>query len=435
MSLLLIEIPPRQRLAARSEGGGDSALRVPGEWFYVWSSDARQATRSGVAATALLPKADSVIAVLAETDVSWHAVTPPRAAASRMRVALQGQLEEALLDDTEAVHFALAPKASGGTSWVAAMHQGWVSAVLDEIERSGMTVERLAPAAAPLPASWSAPLSALLSAPHASEPRGEGHFRRASGDDQAPVLLTVASTQGVWQMPLAGSMPRALIAPGMNMSWSATPAAAAAAEHWLGAPVAVQGDAERLLRAAASPWNLRQFDLAPRHRGTLALRDGWRRFLTRDWRAVRWGLAALVALHLVGLNAWAWSQSRLLKTKTEAMAELLRATHPQVRTVLDAPLQMQRETEALRARAGRAGDGDIEVLLAAAATAWPDGAAPLQGLRFESGRLILVAPAFAPAQLAPLRERLLAAGFDAELSEGRVTVSRAAAKPTSGRPA
>ena len=42
-----------------------------------------------------------------------------------------------------------------------------------------------------------------------------------------------------------------------------------------------------------------------------------------------------------------------------------------VAPVLDAPLQMQRETEALRAAAGQAGDNDLEALMGAVATAWP----------------------------------------------------------------
>ena len=39
--------------------------------------------------------------------------------------------------------------------------------------------------------------------------------------------------------------------------------------------------------------------------------------------------------------------------------------------MLDAPVQMRRETEALRAAAGKAGDTDLEPMLQAAASAWP----------------------------------------------------------------
>ena len=106
------------------------------------------------------------------------------------------------------------------------------------------------------------------------------------------------------------------------------------------------------------------------------------------------------------------------------MTDLLRATHPGVRAVLDAPLQMQRETERLRAAAGRVGDTDLEALLAAAAAAWPDGQGPVQTLRFESGQLTLAAPGWAEAQQAQFRERLRGAGYAAEFAEGRLTVTR-----------
>ena len=73
------------------------------------------------------------------------------------------------------------------------------------------------------------------------------------------------------------------------------------------------------------------------------------------------------------------------------MTELLRSSHPQVRSILDAPVQMQRETELLRAASGRAGAEDFETLLALAAVAWPDGQPPVQQVRFEAGRLMIAA--------------------------------------------
>jgi general secretion pathway protein L len=50
-------------------------------------------------------------------------------------------------------------------------------------------------------------------------------------------------------------------------------ARAAAAEQWLGTSVNVMPPAQRLLQAARTLWNLRQFELARRNRGLRALRD------------------------------------------------------------------------------------------------------------------------------------------------------------------
>jgi general secretion pathway protein L len=105
------------------------------------------------------------------------------------------------------------------------------------------------------------------------------------------------------------------------------------------------------------------------------------------WRPARIGLATLLALQIVGLNAWAWHQRQAIAERRMAQEDLLRSTFPNVRAVLDAPLQMRRETEVLRAAAGRAGSSDLEALLGAAASAWPQGQGPVQTLRFEPGRL------------------------------------------------
>ncbi|HSQ73442.1 MAG TPA: GspL/Epsl periplasmic domain-containing protein, partial [Rubrivivax sp.] len=254
-----------------------------------------------------------------------------------------------------------------------------------------------------------------------------GHFFTAEGGDEAVPWLTLATASGVVSLRLAGGLARSLLpAAAGTVRWTATPAAAAAAEAWLGAPVPLLSDAERSLEATRGVVNLRQFDLAARHRGSRALRAGARRFLSREWRPVRLGLVALAALNLVGLNAYAWQQREAIAAKRQAMIELLRTTHPGVRAVLDAPVQMQRETERLRAASGRAGDTDLEVLLAAAAAAWPDGLGPVQTLRFESGLLTLAAPDWAEAQQQQFRERLRGAGFSAEFAEGRLSVTRAA---------
>jgi general secretion pathway protein L len=157
------------------------------------------------------------------------------------------------------------------------------------------------------------------------------------------------------------------------------------------------------------------------------LSEGAHRFFSREWRPVRVGVAALVLVQLAGINGYAWQQQHAVAARRLAMDELLRAAHPGVRAVLDAPLQMQRETDRLRAAAGLPGDGDLESLLAAAAAAWPDGQGAVQTLRFEPGRLTLAAAGWAEPQLMQFRERLRSAGFGADFADGHATVVRAAA--------
>lgn len=410
MSVLVLQMPPRERLASRAGGadvGGGTALRLPVEWDYGFSADGRTLTQHGSAALALLPRADETVLVLAESDVSWHHIEVPRAPAARLRAALLGVMEEALLEDDDSLHFALAVgSVPGQPGWVAVTHRPRLQAALAALEAGGRSVERVVAASQP-----------------GAVPRV--HFHTVEAGEQAAPWLSLAGADGVACLRLQGGLARTLQPEAAGARWTATPAAAAAAERWLGAPVALMTEAERALEAAQASGNLRQFDLAPRHRGTRALRDLGKRLLSSEWRPVRWGLVGLVTVQLLGLNLQAWRQGQALAAKREAMNALLKTAHPGVRAVLDAPLQMQRETERLRVAAGRPGDGDLEALLGAAAAAWPDGQGPVQSLRFESGRLLLAAPGFGEPQLVQLRDRLRGSAYAVELSEGRIVVSRA----------
>ena len=408
MSTLVIQLPARPRLQGGAEG-----VRAPAaaalELAYVLTPDGMAVSKHGRVAPALLPRSDSVVAVLADSDVSWHRITLPKAPPAKQRAAVAGVLEEQLLDETGAMHLALAPGASGGQSaWVAAVDKTWFAAELRVLEKAGVQVERA------VPMSW-------------PEDTPMGHFSAAFGADAGtPMQLTWSDANGVAAIGVQGALARQMLPiwGAQPARWSAHPAVAAPAERWLGRGVVVMSDEQRLLQAARSLWNLRQFDLAPRHRGALAVRDAWRRFRSSAWRPVRWGLVALAALHVIGLNLWAWHQQRQVDSKRAAMVQLLRTTHPQVRAVLDAPVQMQRETDTLRTAAGRSGENDLEPLLGAAAAAWPDGQPPMQTLKYDNGKLSFAAAGWAEAQTAQFRAQLAAGGWQLASNNGVLSISR-----------
>jgi general secretion pathway protein L len=416
MSILVIQLPPHARLQSRAPGGTDPASAPPGlstEYGYVLSNDGLAPAAQGRCAARLLPKANTVVAVLADVDVSWHRISLPKAPQQRLQEALAGVLEEALLD--EDVHLALAPNAAAGQpTWVAAVNRPWLTQQLAWLERAQVFVDRL------VPLSW-------------PDDPPVGHF--AEADDADPALgrqtLTWAHADGVATLRLQGGLARALLPNPIpdGARWSATPAAAAQAGSWLGIPVAVMTPAQRSLQAMRSTWNLRQFDLATRHRGTRALRDAWRRFMSPNWRPVRVGALALLLLQIAALNLFAWHQRSALDERHLAMAKLLRDTYPQVRAVLDAPVQMRRETEALRAAAGKAGDTDLEPMLQAAASAWPSNRPAVDSLRYEPGRLTLAASGFSNEEIEQFRARLQPAGWRVDTAEGRLVLSRASAAP------
>jgi general secretion pathway protein L len=409
MSTLVIQLPPRRRLTG---GAAESASATTAELAYVLTPDGLNVARQGRAVAALLPKAESAVVVLSDGDVSWQRLTLPRAPGARLRAAVLGVLEEQLLEEPDGLHIALAPNATPGQpGWVAVTDKAWLKAELSALDKAGIAVERAVPMAWP-------------------EDTPLGHFGAPAGDDAgAPMRLTWSDASGVATLAVNGTLARQMLPRWTSQParWTAHPAVAAPAERWLGASVIVQGDEQRLLQAMRSLWNLLQFDLAPKHRGALALREALRRWRSATWRPVRWGVAVLLALQVVGLNLWSWHQERQIAAKREASVALLRSTFPQVRAVVDAPAQMVRETELLRAAAGQSGDTDLEALLGVAASAWPDGQAPMQTLRFESGRLSFAAAGWTEQQIALFRSQLGVAGWSVAAEGGVLTITRARA--------
>lgn len=412
MSTLVVLVPPRRRAsagAARADGNEDVV--------YVVTEDGTTIQSTGRCTPALLPKAGSVVAVLGDNDVSWLKAAVPRAPASRMRAALVGVLEERMLDEPESVHLALEPGATPGEdAWICVVNRGWLQGEIARLERTGASVERV------VPMSW-------------PEDTPLGHFSEAGRSDGsangggAALQLTWSDVNGVSNVPLQGSLARAMLPrwTATPARWSAHPAVAAQAERWLGSPVFVLRDEPRALQAMRSLWNLRQFDLAPAHRGTLALREAWKRFLSPVWRPVRWGLAAFALLNIVGLNLWAFHLRSAAGAKSAAITQVLRDAHPQVRSIIDAPAQMLRETETLRAAAGRLGEADFEALLAIVAAAWPEGRTPAESLNFEPGKLSLASTGWTEQQVQQFRSSLRPSGWLVEHANGVLTVTRARA--------
>ncbi len=410
MSILVVLLPPRNRAGAAADGERDAAP----EYAYLLSADGLSVTRQGRTTAALLPKADTVVAWLGPTDVSWHRITMPRAPASRLRAALVGMLEEQLLDDEQAVHLAIAPQASAGQpAWVAAVHKRWLQQHLEQLEKAGAFVERVVPALWP-------------------DDPPSGHFFAASDaadGSSAQTWLAYSDANGVRCARMAGTWVRDQMAAWARQGarWSAAPAVAAQAERWLGVPVAVRADADHALQAVRSLWNLRQFDLAARARGSRMLRDTWKRVWSPAWRPARVGVLTLALLHIVGINLWAIHQRGEVERRKQAMVALLKAAHPQIGTIVDAPVQMRRATDTLRAAAGRVGDADLEAALAVATQAWPDGQAPVTSLRFEQGNLTLVVGSWSPDQVERFRSRLRPAGWNVQAADGRLVLSRSGA--------
>jgi general secretion pathway protein L len=412
MSTLVLQLPERRRL--RAGAIDESAPTRRREYAYATSDDGIELDAHGDAAAALLPKRSIVIAVVREADVAWHRITLPKAPAARLRAAIVGVVEEALLDDADKVHLAVAPLAiAAQPAWVAAVDKAWLADELAALEKAGVFVDRVVPMAWP-----------------DDPPAGHFHAPAEGVGSAQSVVLTWASIDGVATVRLDGGLARALVPqpPPAATRWTAEPMAAAAAEQWLGAPVNVMPTEHRLLQAGRSLWNLRQFDLARKTRGARAIADWARQLMSPAWRPVRIGLALLVAAQVVGLNLWAWHQRSAIESRRTAIQALVKKTFPRVG---DADVQrdpaavMLRETQALRTLAGKAGDSDLEPMLQAAAAAWPGERPPVENLRYESGKLTLSAAGWSDAQIEQFRSVLRPAGVRVDANEGRLVLTRA----------
>lgn len=382
----------------------------------VLSEDGYTPARTTESTLALLPapSGQDVVAIVPASRLSWHRLELPKGAlktsTSRLRSVLDGLLEEQLLDDTAQLHFAIEPQARAGQPvWVAACDRAWLSAWLAALEQAGRPASRIVPELAPPAASTPASLQAV-------------------GDSgNAQLLLT--GPGGVTVLPLSASS-AALLAWPEDAALLAEPGVAALAQDCFKRPVSVQTAAERWLTAAQSDWDLAQFDLLStrqtRTRKKLSTLASELLQAPR-WRAARWATLALLAINLIGLQGWAWKQQAALTAQRSTIEGILLATFPEVRVVVDAPLQMARSLADLQRRNGAASQTDLETMLGQVHAAAPDMRPP-DGIAYSIGELRLKALEPPAAGLGDIAAKLHAQGYSVS-TEGDSLVIKEERRP------
>ena len=380
-------------------------LASPATLFdYVLTLDGQLKSEQSSAPAALLPKKGNALEVVAMVPVqqlSWHQVQLPQGllgrrlfqttSPQRLRAVLDGLLEEHLLDDPAQLHFALEPQAPADSPvWVAVCDRTWLQAALQVLEQAGLPVGRIVPAFAP------------QSLPDSLQVIGE------PGDAQ--VVSTALGGVTVW--PLSKATVSLLNWP-EGQAIVAAPGVAALAETLFHRPVALQSAAQQSLQAAQTPWDLAQFDLvnSSRSRTWKVLSANLGHFMKAPrWRAARLGLLALLLANVAGLNVWAWKEQAAINAQKMAIREVLTRTFPNVRVVVDAPIQMSRELLALQQANGAASGRDLESLLSHLEAVSPAGYAPT-ALDFVAGELRLKGPPFKPDEVAAMAFKLKPRGY------------------------
>ncbi|MBA3059940.1 MAG: general secretion pathway protein GspL [Gammaproteobacteria bacterium] len=383
----------------------EEPLDVAALYDYVLSPEGSTLAEQSRAPLALLPllgKAEGeVVALVPAQRLSWHQVQLPKGTlgrrffqeggALRVRAVLDGLLEDRLLDDTAQLHFALEPQPSlDAPVWVAVCERAWLRAALQVLEQSGRAASRIVPEFPP---------QALRDTLFVT-----GEFEAA--------FLVGAAHGSVARLPLSRDA-AALLGGVEEKSVVAEPAVVALAEALFQRSVIVQPSGQRQLQAAQSPWDLAQFDLLTSHGARARKRwtDAGRELLRAPrWRAARVAVLALLVVNLAGLNAWAWKEKSLLSSQRQAISAVLTTTFPQVRVVVDAPIQMARELAILQQASGAPSNRDLESMLTAFGAVAPAGTVP-NAIEFMAGELRLKGLALSPEQVAALSFQLKPQGY------------------------
>jgi len=346
--------------------------------------------RSGLGPIDAMPaKSGEVVVVVPVSRLAWFELSLPALShGKRFKPVLRTLLEERLLSDPETQHWVAAPGAEkiarqGGRAWVAVCDKAWLRESMQPLAQAGWSVQRIVPELSPgLEGQGPAQL----------------HVLGVPGQVQC-VLCDAAGVQILPPQPAAWST---LVAASRAQDWRviADPAVGEWAQQHLNLVPQLFTPAQRWMHSVQTEWDLAQDEWAQNalRRWTRDARQAWQALRHgREWRALRWGALALVMVQILGLNILAWQESRDIASMQRRSEEVLRQSFPNIKWVIDAPLQMQRELDQLRKARGQAGADDLETLLSSLAKALPPGQTP-QRIDYSNGKLTIQGVAGAVTQ-------------------------------------
>ena len=386
------------------------------EYLHVRAGPGAATGHAQSATAARLPRdAGTVVAVVPAQALAWHTITPPPVGAARLAAALEGLLEERLLEDPAQSQVVYTPDgaaaaAQGQTLTVLVCQKAWLRQALAPLQAQGMVVSRIVP-------EWS--------------PQAQA----------APVLWVGGSPEQVQAVACGPQGAMVLPPPPWSSAISATlnqpeaqllcePAMAAWVQQQFGRAPRMLSPGQRLWQAQQTDWDLAQGEWAQ------GRRQRWARFAHElalnlwqapRWRPARWGLLALLVLNLVGLQWMAWQQRQLQAQLQKDMAMLLTRSFPAVQVVVDAPLQMAREVQALQRAMGQPNAADLEPMLTSLARALP-ASAQLSSVQYSPGELRWQAPAVTNDRIEAAREPLRQQGYQL-VADGTYWVLRTEVRP------
>jgi general secretion pathway protein L len=314
-------------------------------------------------------------------------------------------VEESLVGDVENEHIVAGKTGSDGRTPVWVVSRARLLALLAGLRQLGRSPSRV--------------LSELQFAPFAEGHwsiclREHGGFARIGSENgfvldgglrpEPPVTLRLA-LQAAKKSENAPESIDIYCAQGFDVDATIWPAWQSA----LGVPVRRTGEYAWRNVPAGAARNLLVGEFAPQgERGTV-----WAAFKP----ALALGALSLVLYSVFSVGEWIWLDHKAGNLRTEAV-EVFRAAFPQVQTIVDPSLQMQRLYDQLKRDRGQLGEGDFLPLLAAVSEALA-GQGTFRSISYEEGRLELTAALSDAAASERLRDRLAKRGLAPTLRETR----------------
>jgi len=350
-------------------------LQRPAAYDFVLSPDGLSMGATGQAPAATLSRtAGEIVAVIPWQALSWFQVTLPKGSHTRLQAVVTSLLEERLLEDVSQLHWVLAPSnkdvaRTGGQTLVGVCNKSWLRDALQPLQAAGLLVQRIVPELSP----------SMASAPVL-------HMMQTNRSDQA----LLCTSNAVLELPLQNRSLNAFEELKQSeLKLRAEPAMAEKLQSLFSREVQIQTSSQRYLQATRSGWDFAQGEWQ-QTQGVRIIRsfnDAWNTFFRAPhWTVARYGLFALLVIHLIGLNAWALRLNQQMQDQQTAMKQLLQKSFPKVQLVIDAPIQMQKALQLLRQTKGAASEGDLDVMLKAWSTQMPSAAA-LSSIQFKNNEL------------------------------------------------
>lgn len=323
------------------------------ELAYVQSPDGRSVLRQGHAPLVLLDRLPQTVLVVPAQRLSFHQINLPKAPAGKLKTALEGLLEDLLLDEPSQVAIAIAPHAQEKKAcWIAVYDKTWIKAMIEAFDAAGHSISRIIPQ---------------------NYPDASIHIE-VYGTEDSPWLIR-ADQQGVLSSPLQHA---ALLCQDLPPSQTIYCPAnlATAVESVLNRAPNIRSMGQAILQAATTEWDLAQFDIkvGASHPFFRKFKKAWDSIrFDPPWRYARWGFVLLLVSQLVGLNFVAWKQSQLLLSKKQEKTQIFEKTFPQIRPVVQPVVQMAKQLDLLRQNSTQLSHSDFETLLSVTGLILPEG--------------------------------------------------------------